>query len=75
MSVYNDLKMIFKRITPMQVAANELAEAEFSMLRAETGVEYAHSLVTYNKQRVARLRAYMAAATKAQQKELAKEEV
>ena len=74
MSIYQDLRMIFKRVTPMQVVANELAEAEFSLLRAETGVEYANSLVTYNKQRVTRLRAYMAAQTKAEKKELAKEE-
>ena len=64
MTIVQELKQMFKRITPLQVAANEMAEAEFALLRAETGVEYANSLVTFNKQRVTRLRGYMAAQTK-----------
>ena len=51
---------IFKVITPAQAIAAELAEAEHALLRAETGVEYAQALVTYNKNRVKRLKAYMA---------------
>jgi len=54
------LKVMFKRITPLQAIANELAEAEMELLKAETGVEYAAALVTYNKNRVKRLKAYMA---------------
>jgi len=38
----------------------ELAEAEHALLKAETGVEYAQALVTYNKNRVKRLKAYLA---------------
>jgi len=41
-----------------QAIAAELAEAEHALLRAETGVEYAQALVTYNKNRVKRLKAY-----------------
>jgi len=51
-------KELFKRLTPAQAIAAELAEAEHSLLRAETGVEYAQALVTYNKNRVKRLKAY-----------------
>jgi len=54
------LKVMFQRITPLQAIANELAEAEMELLKAETGVEYAAALVTYNKNRVKRLKAYMA---------------
>lgn len=63
-SLINDLRKIFGRITPMQTAANELAEAELALLRAETGVEYASAQVTYNKQRVKRLRIFIATETK-----------
>ena len=51
-------KELFKVITPAQAIAAELAEAEHALLRAETGVEYAQALVTYNKNRVKRLKAY-----------------
>jgi len=56
----NDLKKIFGRITPLQTAANELAEAELALLRAETGVEYATAQVSFNRQRVKRLRIFIA---------------
>lgn len=59
-------KTMFKRITPLQAIANELAEAEMELLKAETGVEYAQALVSYNKNRVKRLRNYMADMNKAE---------
>ena len=52
-------KELFKRWTPAQAIAAELVEAEHALLRAETGVEYAQALVTYNKNRVKRLKAYL----------------
>lgn len=58
----NDFKLMFKSITPAQAIAAELAEAEHALLRAETGVEYAQALVNYNKNRVKRLKAYLAPA-------------
>lgn len=45
----NDFKRMFGKLTSLQVAAAELAEAELSLLSAESAVEYAASLVTYNK--------------------------
>lgn len=64
MTIKQDIKAIFGKITPIQTAANELAEAELALLRAETGVEYAASLVTYNRQRIKRLKAYLAQQTR-----------
>jgi len=55
-----NIRDIFKVVTPAQAIAAELAEAEHALLRAETGVEYAQALVTYNKNRVKRLKAYQA---------------
>ena len=57
-----NIRDIFKVITPAQAIMAELAEAEHALLRAETGVEYAQALVTYNKNRVKRLKAYQAPA-------------
>lgn len=53
------IKQLLKRPTSLQIMANELAEAEVLLLRAETGVEYAVSMVSYNKARVKRLKAYI----------------
>lgn len=53
-----NIRDIFRRISPPEAIAAELAEAEHALLRAETGVEYAQALVTYNKNRVKRLKAY-----------------
>jgi hypothetical protein len=49
---------VFKMLTPAQAVALELKEAEFALLRAETGVEYAQALVVYNRNRIKRLKAY-----------------
>lgn len=59
MNFYTELKQMLKMPTPLQVAANELTQAELELLKAETGVEFASSLVTFNKSRVKRLKAYM----------------
>jgi hypothetical protein len=53
---------VFKVLTPAQAVALELKEAEFALLRAESGVEYASALVAYNKNRIKRLKAYTEAA-------------
>ena len=57
--ILEQIKQLFKRQTSLQIMANELSEAEMSLLRAETGVEYAMSMVSYNKARVKRLKAYI----------------
>ena len=53
-----ETKLMLKSVTPAQAIACELLEAEMALLRAETGVEYAQAAVTYNKNRIKRLKAY-----------------
>ena len=53
-------RRVFRRITPAEVAARELAEAELSMLQAQTAREYAESVMSYNQARITRLRKYLA---------------
>ena len=63
MNFYTELKAFFKMPTPIEVAAKQLATAELELLKAETGVEYASALVTFNKTQIKRLRAYITAKT------------
>ena len=58
--IWNELRLLLRSVTPAQAVAGELFEAEMALLRAETGVEYAQAAVTYNKNRIKRLKAYMA---------------
>jgi hypothetical protein len=69
--IWGELKLMLRSVTPAQAIVWELAEAEMALLRAETGVEYAQALVTYNKNRVKRLKAYMAVTTTEEVKETA----
>jgi hypothetical protein len=57
--LWTELKLMLKTVTPIQAVAHELQHAEHELLAAESGVEYATALVTYNKQRVKRLKAYL----------------
>lgn len=49
------LEQPFKKPTPLHLIAQELADAHLELLEAESGVEYAQSIVDYNKARIARL--------------------
>ena len=49
------MKEPFKRPTPLEMIATELAEAHMEKLSAETAVEYAQSIVDYNVTRIERL--------------------
>jgi len=66
--IWNELRVMLKSVTPSQAVVWELAEAEMALLKAETGVEYASALVTYNKNRVKRLKAYLNAPTTTEEK-------
>jgi len=46
---------LFRKPTPLEVIATELAEAHLDRLQAETAVEYAQSVVAYNVARIDRL--------------------
>jgi len=63
MNMYLWIKALLSMPTPLQVAARSLATAELELLRSETGVEYASSMVAFNKAQIKRLRAYIAAKT------------
>ena len=61
MNLYTEIIRFFKLPSPIEVAAKQLATAELELLKAETGVEYASALVTFNKTQIKRLRAYISA--------------
>ena len=51
------MKEPFKKPTPLEMIAAELAEAHLAKLEAETAVEYTQSIVDYNVTRITRLNA------------------
>ena len=51
------LREPFKKPSPMEMIATELAHAHLEKLEAETAVEYAQSIVDYNLSRITRLNA------------------
>ena len=61
--IWTELRTMLKTVTPAQAVAHELIHAEHALLQAETGVEYAQALVTNNKNRIKRLKAYLEAST------------
>ena len=53
------MKEPFKKPTPLEMIASELADAHLEKLNAETAVEYAQSIVDYNVTRITRLNSRM----------------
>lgn len=53
------MKEPFKKLTPLELIAQQLAAAHLELLEAEQGVDYAHSIVEYNKAVITRLNARM----------------
>jgi len=49
------LREPFRKPSPLEVIATELAHAHLEKLEAETAVEYAQSIVDYNMTRIERL--------------------
>jgi predicted nucleic acid-binding Zn-ribbon protein len=47
---------LFRRITPLQAALNELEEAKLELLKLESVADYANNMVRYHEQRIARLK-------------------
>ena len=60
MNIYTELKRMVKMPTPLEIASSQLIEAELELLKAETGVEYASSMVMFNKAQIKRLKSYVA---------------
>lgn len=61
MSLALHIKRAFRKLTPAEVAATELAEAELLRMEAQTAQEYAACMVSYHGKRIDRLRAVLAA--------------
>ena len=49
------MKEPFRKPSPLEVIATELAHSHLEKLEAETAVEYAQSIVSYNVTRIERL--------------------
>ena len=49
------LREPFKKPTPLEMIASDLSDAHLQKLEAESGVEYAQSIVAYNVTRIERL--------------------
>lgn len=58
------IQSFWRQKTPMEVIANELALAHLSLLEAETAVDYATSIVIYNRTRILRLNEHLLTYTK-----------
>ena len=58
--LWTEIKLMLKTVTPVQAVTHELMHAEHELLAAESGAEYANSLIAFNKNRVKRLKAYLA---------------
>ena len=54
------IRRILTGPSPDELAARELDAAKRALLQAQSAQEYARSMVIYNQQRIARLRAYLA---------------
>lgn len=52
-------KQLFSRPTATKIAEEELRNAEQSLLEAQSAMEYAAAIVSYNQSRVARLRDFI----------------
>jgi hypothetical protein len=53
------IKEKFRQRTPLELITWELAQARLAKLEAETGVDYAQSIVDYNNTRIKRLEAHL----------------
>ena len=53
--MWNELLMLFKRISPKQYAEKELLSAQHERLVAQSTAEHAASITAYNDKRIARL--------------------
>lgn len=55
MKLFDLLKEPFKKPTPLELIAQQLSDAHIELLTAEQGVDYAASIVSYNKTVIDRL--------------------
>jgi hypothetical protein len=62
------LKYLFGRLSLLEIASAELAEAERKKMEAQTGVEYSSAIVTYRTAQIKRLKAQINELSKDEQK-------
>lgn len=60
----NWLKQIFRKPSPLELAARELVDAEHALLVAQTGKDWAEMSVEYNTRRINRLKQHIEGASK-----------
>lgn len=56
LDMWAQIKRVFRKLTPLEMASTELMEAELSKLEAQTAVEYSQAIVTYRTNQIKRLR-------------------
>lgn len=57
--MWADLRAVFRKPTPMEMAARELVEAQLARLSAQTAVDYSTAIAAYNEARAKRLREFL----------------
>ena len=57
--MWNSLKTLFGKLSLLEIAAEELAEAERKRMEAQTGVEYSTAIVAYRTAQIKRLKAHI----------------
>ena len=55
MKIFDLMKEPFKKPTPLELIAQQLSDAHIELLNAEQGVDYAASIVEYNRTVITRL--------------------
>lgn len=68
MKLWEQIKIAFGRLTLLEIASTELAEAERKKMEAQTGVEYSSAIVTYRTAQIKRLKAQINELSKEKQK-------
>lgn len=58
------MKNLYRPLSPQEVAMRELEKARLERLTAESGVDYAKSVVDYNTARIERLENFLYGETK-----------
>ena len=68
MKLWEQIKIAFGRLTLLEIASVELADAERKKMEAQTAVEYATALVTYRTAQIKRLKTAINELSKEQKK-------
>jgi hypothetical protein len=67
MKLWKELTWSFGKLSLLEIASAELAEAERKKMEAQTGVEYSSAIVTYRTAQIKRLKAQINELSKAKE--------